>query len=422
MKIYFILAVFLISANFTFNGTPNWAAEIDHQTAPVADFPIHEGMLVYHSYNDYSAGGGKLFLYDFAANKRIDISENWPLHHAMNGHFSPDGKKIVFMALPKGMTGYYQWDIYLWDLATQNPINLTPNNGIPDEDPKFFPDGEQVVFKQNGDIKILNLLTKEIIPVTSDGFLIEESMPYPTTDGKKILYEKNAKIYIINIDGTNSRSLSNADNLASYYPIVRDQESFLHPKWAPSSNHRDQVYLSFILPQPSVYCLFNDINSDNSDPYPVPGTDYVFFSSNREGGQGNWDIYLGDLVTGQVWTLDQFGINTSLGELGSCYFYKNPALVHHGKEIYPTVYKLDQNYPNPFNSTTTINFELAVASRVTLQIFSVNGSYLETLLDEVKIPAKYKVSWQPHDISTGVYFYRLSTGAEILVRKCIYLK
>ncbi len=422
MKIYFILAIFLMSANFTLNGAPNWAAEIDHQTAAVADFPIHEGMLVYHSYIDYSAGGGKLFLYDFAAKKRIAISENWPLHHAMNGHFSPDGQKIVFMALPKGKTDYYQWDIYLWDFETQTLTNLTPNNGIPDEDPKFFPDGEKIVFKQNGDIQIFNLKTKAIIPVTADGFAVEESMPYPTTDGQKILYEKNAKIYMINIDGTNSRSLSNADNLASYYPIVRDQDSFLHPKWAPASNHHDQVYLSFILPRPSQYLPFNDINADNSDPYPIAGTDYVFFSSNREGGQGNWDIYLGDLKTGQVWTLDQFGINTTLGELGSCYFNQNPAGLDEGVNPLPLQCTLEQNYPNPFNPATTISFELAVASRVTLQIFRVNGSYLETLLDEVKIPAKYKVTWQPHDICTGVYFYRLSTGAEILVRKCIYLK
>lgn len=422
MKRYFILIVLFASTNGILGSIKDLAAEIDHQTAPVDDFPIHEGMLVYHSYIDYSAGGGKLFLYDFAAKKRIDISENWPLHHAMNGHFSQDGKKIVFMALPEGKTDYYQWDIYLWDLATQNRINLTPNNGIPDEDPKFFLDGGKIVFKQNGDIKIFNLKTNAIIPVTADGFVVEESMPYPTTDGQKILYVKNAKIYIINIDGTNSRSLSSADNLESYYPIVRDQESFLHPKWAPGSNHHDQVYLSFMLPRPSQYLPFNDINADNSDPYPIAGTDYVFFSSTRAGGQGAWDIYLGDAKTGQVWNLDQFGINTSLSELGSCYFTQNPAGLDGGVNQLPLQCTLEQNYPNPFNSTTTINFELAVASRVTLKIFNLNGGYIETLLDESKIARKYSITWKPNAISAGVYFCRLSTVAGTVMRKCIYLK
>ena len=48
----------------------------------------------------------------------------------------------------------------------------------------------------------------------------------------------------------------------------------------------------------------------------------------------------------------------------------------------PIEFSLEQNYPNPFNPTTTIQFTLPEASRVTLKLFDILGRELVTLVDK----------------------------------------
>ncbi|OYT11369.1 MAG: hypothetical protein B6I19_11575 [Bacteroidetes bacterium 4572_114] len=54
--------------------------------------------------------------------------------------------------------------------------------------------------------------------------------------------------------------------------------------------------------------------------------DNVVFSSTRPGGQGGYDLYIGDTATGEVWSLNSYlsGINTSKEELGASYTQVNP--------------------------------------------------------------------------------------------------
>ena len=55
----------------------------------------------------------------------------------------------------------------------------------------------------------------------------------------------------------------------------------------------------------------------------MTGTNYVFFSSTTAGG---YQLYVGDVTTGQRWSLSQFGVNadTTKAKLGSSY-YGGPA-------------------------------------------------------------------------------------------------
>jgi len=169
------------------------------------NFPVKLGKIVFHTYSDWGNWDGKLFTFDFGDRSFIEISKNWTtVDHPVNAHFSPDGSKIVFMAVPKGSHTSSSWNVYLYTLGSAGePVNLTPNNVL-DQDPKFFRDGIHICYKSNGDLKIMNIETKEISQVTHDGWTVEESMPYPTTDGKKIIYStgngNNTFIYSVNID------------------------------------------------------------------------------------------------------------------------------------------------------------------------------------------------------------------------------
>ena len=87
-------------------------------------------------------------------------------------------------------------------------------------------------------------------------------------------------------------------------------------------------------------------------------------------------------------------------------------LVVANAEPLPTRYALEQNYPNPFNPTTTIEFALPKASRVTLTVYSVLGEQVASLLENAPYdPGTWSVRFDGSKFASGVYYYRiLATG------------
>jgi hypothetical protein len=76
-------------------------------------------------------------------------------------------------------------------------------------------------------------------------------------------------------------------------------------------------------------------------------------------------------------------------------------------ELIPAEYALAQNYPNPFNPSTTINFNLAVDSKVSLKIFNVLGQEVAILINGQMAAGNQKVSFDASSLSSDVYFYRI---------------
>jgi hypothetical protein len=88
----------------------------------------------------------------------------------------------------------------------------------------------------------------------------------------------------------------------------------------------------------------------------------------------------------------------------------------------PLTYALDQNYPNPFNPSTTINYSIPNASKVTLSVFNVLGQEVAQLVNESQIAGRYQVSFDASRFSTGVYFYRVEAGSFSAVKKMLLVK
>ena len=167
------------------------------------------------------------------------ISCGWGMTQTINGHFSPDGSKLVFMSNHTG-----QWDIYLWAVGSSEiPENLTESLLTVDEDPKFFlNDNNHIVFKQNGDIKKMRLSDKHIDSVT-DKIGYEEGMPYTTVNGDSVLYGMSDDIYIISTENTGDRPLEATPGIEEYYPITRNDWSFLYARDLPSTTGINNIYL-----------------------------------------------------------------------------------------------------------------------------------------------------------------------------------
>lgn len=86
-------------------------------------------------------------------------------------------------------------------------------------------------------------------------------------------------------------------------------------------------------------------------------------------------------------------------------------------------FSLEQNYPNPFNPTTTIKFSIPQQDFVTLKIFDVLGNEVQTLLSEVKPAGNYQIDFNAENLSSGMYFYQLTTsGGFSQTKKMVLVK
>ena len=88
----------------------------------------------------------------------------------------------------------------------------------------------------------------------------------------------------------------------------------------------------------------------------------------------------------------------------------------------PTTYAVSQNYPNPFNPTTTINFQLPEASKVTLKIYNTLGQEVATLLDTRMQAGYHSVTWNASNVPSGLYLYRFTAGSYTKVGRMLLLK
>ncbi len=96
--------------------------------------------------------------------------------------------------------------------------------------------------------------------------------------------------------------------------------------------------------------------------------------------------------------------------------------------LLPRTTELYQNFPNPFNPRTVIQFYLPKAAKVSLEIFTVQGTKVCTLIQERDLPAgRHQVIWEGQDalgkpVASGVYFYRLATVKTQITKKLIFLR
>jgi hypothetical protein len=87
-----------------------------------------------------------------------------------------------------------------------------------------------------------------------------------------------------------------------------------------------------------------------------------------------------------------------------------------------TEYALYQNYPNPFNPSTTIHYDLKNSGLTKLAVYNIVGQQVAELLNEVQQAGSHSVHFDAADLTSGVYFYRLTSGDFSKTSKMVLMK
>ena len=124
-------------------------------------------------------------------------------------------------------------------------------------------------------------------------------------------------------------------------------------------------------------------------------------------------------------------------ESGEVYFYRLQNVQADGaRQEHPIVsltppkpdnFALHANFPNPFNPSTTIRFDIAEKSHVTLKVFDILGRHVDILIDRELNPGFHSTAWNGRNAdgasaASGVYYALLDTPKGRFVQKMLLLR
>jgi len=97
-------------------------------------------------------------------------------------------------------------------------------------------------------------------------------------------------------------------------------------------------------------------------------------------------------------------------------------------EELPAKFYLSQNYPNPFNPATKINYTIGVVDenfrplQTQLIVYDILGREVKTLVNEVKAPGTYEITFDASRLASGVYLFRLTSGSFNQTKKMVLIR
>ncbi len=197
-----------------------------------------------------------------------------------------------------------------------------------------------------------------------------------------------------------ARTYGGADN--DYMSSVQQtpDDGFILAGWTESSANKD----FYIIKTDSLgNIIWSGIYGGPGDDIAAsisqtPDEGLIIAGATTSYGAGNHDVYIVKLRSDQTPVEDK------------------------GKALEPDDYLLRFNFPNPFNSSTTIEYSLAEASHVKIDIFDLLGCRVKTLVDERKRAGIHRITFDASDLSSGIYFYRLQAGDIVETRRMVLLK
>ena len=129
--------------------------------------------------------------------------------------------------------------------------------------------------------------------------------------------------------------------------------------------------------------------------------------------QDNWVLI--NQLTGEEYSLTNSGTIDLVGDVTGFTLMKEDAAL-------PSQYALAQNYPNPFNPVTTISYSVPFSGPISLKVYGLLGEEVSTVVEGEHKAGFHTAQFDGSHLSSGVYFYKLSSRDQTLTKKLILMK
>jgi hypothetical protein len=139
-------------------------------------------------------------------------------------------------------------------------------------------------------------------------------------------------------------------------------------------------------------------------------------SNYKASGKGGFNVYTAS------------GYTTILGVGNSEYLTFNliegpcQNMVGVGSNSTPVKFELKQNYPNPFNPETKISFSLPTGGQVKIIVTNMQGQEVKELANKIYTAGNYSMDFKADGLSSGVYFYTITTSGFRDTKKMLLVK
>ena len=115
-------------------------------------------------------------------------------------------------------------------------------------------------------------------------------------------------------------------------------------------------------------------------------------------------------------------LKTKSDSIKSFYRRTFPVGVNNITSTIPGKFSLSQNYPNPFNPSTIIRYQIPKNSFVNIKVYDVMGREVSALVNENLKAGTYEATFDGSNLSSGVYYYKITAGEFTDTRKMLLIK
>ena len=299
--------------------------------------------------------------------------------------------------------------------------------------------------RNNGNTWETTLLGKRAYNISSFGDMVLVATSegvYRSTDGSNWeWFEKTVAITVYDVakDTTGKLWIGTADGLLLY----EDDEDLWHEINFGSAPYILSTFAPDTLVLPNTGFITDSVRIHVSDPDGVEDVSQVWFLSLMPNGEyanagnpfylqndGNGIFSLAFMLSSEAqlgtyeWTFTAQDVSGNLSEPAIHYLeivQPTGVIIDHMDSL-PMSFSLFQNSPNPFNLSTTISYMLPEFCTVNLSVYNIAGQIVEVLIDEPRDAGYHTVSWNANNVSSGVYFFKITAGQYLAVKKCLLLK
>lgn len=167
--------------------------------------------------------------------------------------------------------------------------------------------------------------------------------------------------------------------------------------------------------------LIVDASSPNSAPTTLTGSHN--WSAAAETSNDENTVIITDLKIANQYMQEFKKQYNAIGGTGT-FIIPNGVEKEDGRDF---SFNLYQNYPNPFNPVTTIRFDSPISQHVSVNVYNALGQHVGNLFDgQASANTIYAIDFKSDSfgkqLSSGVYFYRVSASEMVQTKKMILNK